>query len=187
MANWQGLQNALSTGFTKGLAMGGRNRGLALGMKQVADDLRTQRENQKKLGQYILGQILGIKIKQALKPPTQPIVSRTGEVLGTRPTGSVFAPKEKAASDIFEENIKNKIAQGQPLTTEEMDYYNKFLVSGVLREPFRISEPTVKKKPKVSFFKNLFKKKKPVQERFNELIQSMSEDEAYQQLIQEGY
>ena len=69
MANWQAVQNALSTGVTQGYAIGGRGKGLALGIKKVADMLRTERESGTKAQINILGEINKAKIKQAFTTP----------------------------------------------------------------------------------------------------------------------
>ena len=178
------LVQAAQSGIETGMAIGGRLSGFGKALKGIAAKLRGTRETEEAIG--VLGRTERVKaqIKKEYEPTTQPIVSRIGEVVGTRPVGAVFAPEAPDVSNVFEENIKNKVAQGKPLTKEQMDYYNKFLISGQLREPFEMREP---KKPKVSLFKGLFGKKKSAEERFNELIQSMSEDEAYQQLKEEGF
>jgi len=61
--------------------------------------------------------------------PQAVIDPNTGEVLYNRPKGAVFQPRETITgkSANFEENIKVKLSQGENLTPEEINYYNKFM------------------------------------------------------------
>lgn len=91
MPNGVSLPGALRSGFEIGRAAGGRG-GIGLALKGIADRLRGRRETEEAVG--VLGRTERIKAraKAEFKPTTQPIVGPTGEVIGTRPAGAVFAP-----------------------------------------------------------------------------------------------
>ncbi len=86
-----GLPGALRSGFEIGRAAGGRG-GIGLALKSIADRLRQTRETEEEIGVLGRTERVKAKIKQEFEPTTQPIVSETGEVIGTRPKGAVFAP-----------------------------------------------------------------------------------------------
>jgi len=111
MANWSGVNQAMESGFNMGQKTGGKMSGIGLALKSVADKLRSERETGEALN--LLGRTEQVKAmynpqewkpktkeealayeksKQELKPQQEAIVDKQGNVVGYRPTGSVFQP-----------------------------------------------------------------------------------------------
>jgi len=115
MANWGQVGNQLTQGFQIGQATGGRLKGVGQAIAKVADRLRSQRETGEATTQAL--DVLGKteQIKRMYNPPewkpttreeamafekekygvkNQPeaIVDKAGNVIGYRPSGSVFQP-----------------------------------------------------------------------------------------------
>lgn len=86
--------SAMESGFAIGQSTGGRFSGFGGAIKGIADELRSERE----FGRELEGKKSLLGETARLKPTSQSIVSRTGEVVGERPAGSIFAPKEKSLS-----------------------------------------------------------------------------------------
>ncbi|KKN59222.1 hypothetical protein LCGC14_0544490 [marine sediment metagenome] len=125
MADWRAVQAGLGRGFERGFATGGKLGGIGSAIKKVANRLKSQRETGEAL--ETLGQTEEIKQKikakytptPAYKPTTreealeferakvgitrqpQAIVDPEGQVIGERPFGSVFQPKEDPFQKYF--------------------------------------------------------------------------------------
>ena len=99
----------------------GRFSGLSAAIANVADNLRKQREAGEEQGRKI--NLLGYEglIKERLlekeaalsppKPTTQPIVDRTGKVIGHRPVGAVFQP---SSMGFWDEETGTTMPTAQP-------------------------------------------------------------------------
>lgn len=101
MADWRALQEGLLGGFQMGMASGGKHAGIGAAIGKVANKLKAERV----AGQDLASKknLLGFegKIKEglirteaSLEPKTQPIVDAEGNVISSRPKGSVFRPKD---------------------------------------------------------------------------------------------
>ena len=113
MADWRGISEGISKGYAIGRSTGGKMAGLGSIIGKVADRLRQQRETGEALG--VLGQTEDIKQrvkakyaepspygpealafereKAGIKAQPQAIVDKQGNVIGYRPSGSVFQPQ----------------------------------------------------------------------------------------------
>lgn len=110
MADWAGVRAGISQGYLLGKDSGGKLSGLGVALSKVAGKLQQQNAAQQEMGQkqQLLGMEEASKIRMAqeegkikstlqkeeaaLKPTTQPIVDRTGKVIGHRPVGATFQP-----------------------------------------------------------------------------------------------
>ncbi len=144
------LVKALRSGFEIGTATGGSST-IGLAIKGIADKLKASRETETAIG--VLGRTERVKaeIKQEFEPKFQPIVGPKGEVVGQRPKGAVFEPKQ----DTFERQIIGGIramkADGDPL--EEINDFINF--SGANPADFAAEIGDYSPAPKKSFLKGL--------------------------------
>jgi len=99
--DWRGVQSGLVSGYEVGRASGGKRAGIGAAIGKVANKLKMDRmageglEREKNLLGFegtIKERLL--EKEASLAPTTQSIVGPTGEVVGERPVGSVFAQKE---------------------------------------------------------------------------------------------
>ncbi len=99
MADWSNLSRSLESGYIMGRQTGGKLSTLGKNIAILADRLKSQREAGEEQGRKI--NLLGVEglIKEkllekeaSLKPTMQPIVDKTGKIIGYRPVGAVFQP-----------------------------------------------------------------------------------------------
>lgn len=134
MAGFEAVQRGLGRGFERGFATGGKLGGLGSVIAKVANKLKTEREGEEALD--VLGETERIKagIKQEFAGPTpygpeaqefvkfkaglegdQAIVDAAGNIIGHRPKGSVFQPKE----DPFQKYFFGRGVEPSDLTGEK--------------------------------------------------------------------
>lgn len=158
MADWQGIQAGLESGYLLGRQIGGKMSALGGVISKVADRLRQERQAQEELSQKrnILGMEEASKIRLAQEgdrlvgerlknlpavPPDmevggysaegrpyyrrastgeQAIVDAEGNIIGMRPKGSVFQPKEDQTQAIINAIMGGEAPQSSPKITQPL-------------------------------------------------------------------
>ncbi len=152
MADFSNIQSAIREAFKGGTAT--RKGALGSVIAKVAKGLRTQRETKEEAQAGILGKVQTEQIKSLFKPTTQSIVGPTGDVVGTRPTGSVFSPTPNTAARQVLGGIREMRARGDSAADiKEFINFSGFEAKDFGPELAGIAPPA----PKKSFLKDFGK------------------------------